>query len=196
MAKSRKMKRMSRHRRQRGGAYGYTAPAFSTTGGVNVENRSSYDHCYADMRDAPAVTPAGAMQMGGACNSCGFQQMGGARQQVGGGSATGGYGFQLDNSMGKVYADLPKGACMTQSGGAAADQYGVVSYPVGYGFDKAHAVVTPSAMYLEPVGYDRTCQGGGGRRKSRKAGRKSHKAGRKSYRKSRKAGRRSVHRKH
>lgn len=193
MAKSRKMKRMSRRRRQHGGAYGYTASAFSTSAGVPVENHASYDHCYGDMRAAPAVTPAGAMQMGGACGGCGLQQMGGARQQVGGGSGNGGYGFDLtNNSLGKDYAALTKGACMTQSGGAAADQYGVVSYPVGYGFDKAHAVVTPSAMYLDKVAYDRTCQGGGARRKARKSYRKGCK-GRKT---GRKTGRRSAHKKH
>jgi hypothetical protein len=186
MAKSRKMKRMSRRRRQHGGAYGYTAPAFTTPNGVAIENRAGYDHCYGDMRAAPAVNPTGAMmQSGGACNGC-------AGMQFGGGSGNGGYGFDLtNNSLGKDYAALTKGACLTQSGGAAADQYGVVSYPVGYGFDKAHAVVTPSAMYLDKVAYDRTCQGGGARRKSRKA--------RKSYRKGckgRKTGRRSVHRKH
>jgi hypothetical protein len=165
--------------KQRGGAYGYTASAFSTPGGVAVENRASYDHCYGDMRAAPAVTPTGAMlQSGGACGGCGLQQ-------VGGGSATGGYGFQLDNSLGKVYAELPKGAC-PQTGGAAAEEYGLVSYPVGYSFDKAHAVVTPSAMYLDPVRYDRTCQGGGSRRRRRRSSRKAGCKGRKS----RKAGRR------
>ena len=184
MARSRKMKRSTRRkvrrtgRKQRGGAYGYTASAFSTPGGVAVENRASYDHCYGDMRPAPAVTPTGAMQAGGACNTCGFPQ-------VGGGSATGGYGFQLDNSLGKVYADLPKGPCLQQTGGAAAEEYGIVSYPSGYGFDKAHAVVTPSAMYLDPVRYDRTCQGGGSRksRKVRRTDRKSRRSGRRSGRK-------------
>jgi hypothetical protein len=169
-------------RRQRGGAWGYDSVAAVTTGGVPLESRTAYDHCYGDMRTAPAVTPAGPMQAGGACNSCGFQQMGG--RQVGGGSATGGYGFALNNTLGKVYADLPKGACMTQSGGGAADEYGLVSYPAGYGFDKAHAVVTPSAMYLDKVPYDRTCQGGGRRRRT---GRKSHKGGRKSLKGGRKS---------
>ena len=168
------MKRSTRKgRKQRGGAYGYTASAFSTPGGVAVENRASYDHCYGDMRPAPAVTPTGAMQAGGACNTCGFPQ-------VGGGSGTGGYGFQLDNSLGKVYAELPKGPC-PQSGGAAAEEYGIVSYPSGYGFDKAHAVVTPSAMYLDPVRYDRTCQGGGSRKRHR-TGRKARCSGRKTHR--------------
>lgn len=174
-------------RRQRGGAWGYDSVAAVTPGGVPLESRTAYDHCYGDMRTAPAVTPTGPMQTGGACGNCGFQQMGG-RQQVGGGSATGGYGLDLtNNSLGKVYADLSKGACMTQSGGqqvanhqvggAAADEYGLVSYSAGYGFDKAHAVVTPSAMYLDKVPYDRTCQGGG-RRKTRRGGRKTRRGGR------------------
>lgn len=188
MARSRKMKRSTRRKvrrtgrtkraQQRGGAYGYSASAFSTPGGVAVENRASYDHCYGDMRPAPAVTPTGAMQAGGACNTCGFPQ-------VGGGSGTGGYGFQLDNSLGKVYAELPKGPCLQQTGGAAAEEYGIVSYPSGYGFDKAHAVVTPSAMYLDPVRYDRTCQGGG-RRKVRRTGRQVRSSGRKTRRSGRK----------
>ncbi len=165
---ARHAKKMRRTRRkQHGGGWGYNAVAGVAAGGVPFEGRAAYDHCYGDMRAAPAVTPMGAML------------------QSGGGSATGGYGFQLDNSLGKVYADLPKGPCMvTQAGGAAVDEYGIVSYPAGYGFDKAHAVVTPSAMYLDKVPYDRTCQGGGARRsrknrKSHKAGRKSHKTGRK-----------------
>jgi hypothetical protein len=187
MAQSRKMKHSTRRkirrtgrkgRKQHGGAYGYSAPAFSTPGGVEIENRAGYDHCYGDMRAAPVVTAAGAMrggarqQVGGACGGCGLQQ-------VGGGSATGGYGFQLDNSLGKVYAGLPIGPCL-QTGGAAADEYGRVSYAAGYGYDKSHAVVTPSAMYLDQVPYDRTCQGGGARRRYRKSGCKSRKSGRKS----------------
>lgn len=165
---------MRRTRRiQHGGGWGYNTVAGVTPGGVPFESRTPYDHCYGDMRTAPAVTPTGAML------------------QSGGGSATGGYGFQLDNSLGKVYADLPKGPCMvTQSGGAAVDEYGVVSYPAGYGFDKAHAVVTPSAMYLDRVAYDRTCQGGGARkqvsgaRKSRKN--RKHRKSRKAVRKANK----------
>ncbi len=174
MARHAKKMRRTRRRQHGGGGFGYASVAGVAAGGVPFESRTAYDHCYGDMRTAPAVTPAGAML------------------QSGGGSATGGYGFELNNSLGKVYADLPKGPCMvTQSGGAAVDEYGVVSYPAGYGFDKAHAVVTPSAMYLDRVAYDRTCQGGGARRRSRKyrkhrkshTGRKSHKSNKRTSRK-------------
>jgi hypothetical protein len=170
-------KRMTRRRRQqRGGGFSYDGPAGVSASGVPFDTRATYDHCYGDMRAAPAVTPVGAMRGGrrrqsrrGQRGGCGC--MASVPIQAGGGGGTGGYGFDLtSHAMGKDYAALTVGAC-PQKGGAvpsAAEAYGAVSYPAGYGFDTSSAYSTPSAHFLEPMGYDRSCKGGARRRHKRK----------------------------
>jgi hypothetical protein len=134
-------------------------------------------------------------QRGGGCGSCGSfppaiqqggggcgvvyppaTQRGGVVTQKGGGSGNGGFGFQLDNTLGKVYHSLPVGPCppvpvanaLPQRGGAAVDDYGIVSYKTGYGYNESSPVSTPSAHYLNQISYDRTCGQTGGRRHKRR----------------------------
>jgi len=137
---------------------------------------------------------------------------------IGGGGGTGGYGFELTNELGKVYTSLPVGPCPaqpvatplpSQAGGMAPIGEGgaiaassvvpppgsdaalreIVSYPSGYALGHPYSTKNESAHFLEPVRYDRSCMGGGSRkrrshRKSQKS-RKSRKS-RKSHRRSRK----------
>jgi hypothetical protein len=169
-------------RRQRGGAgFSFSGPAFTTAGGVNVESRGGYDHCYSDMRVAPAVnTPTlwGGRrrtrgQRGGNCSSCGPMR--------GGGAGTGGYSLSYDNnSLGKVYSETVKPGC-PQTGGATSI-YDLVSYPASYGYNTGSAVLTDSAHYLEPVSGVSRCASGGSRRRSHR--RRSHRKSKRSYRRS------------
>ena len=120
---------------------------------------------------APLPLKGGACDMG----TCGLQQ--------GGGSGSGGYGFTLNNDMGKVYADVARAPCLNASGsvsGPSQQQGGdrspldLVSYPAGY--DMARPYSTDSAHFLEPVRYDRMCAGGRDtRRKHRSRKHKSRK---------------------
>lgn len=96
--------------------------------------------------------------------------------QAGGGGGTGGHGFELNNSLGKVYASLPVGPCpaapvATQLGGASDHELlGIQSYPAGYALGRP--VSTDSAHYLDPVPYDRACMGGA-RKRTHKRSRKN-----------------------
>jgi hypothetical protein len=186
MVKHQKKRQHRRTRKQRGGGGGSNGEfsighAFTTTGGVPISGPlSSYSNC-GDQGLRPAPQVGGKRrrsQRGGGC-PCG----GVAPIQVGGGGGTGGYGFTLNNDLGKVYAATTTGPC-PQVGGAnppppAPSPYQIVSYPAGYGYTGASPVSTDSAHFLQPVGYDRTCQGGGARsrrgRKNRK-GKKSRRA--------------------
>lgn len=166
-------RRMRRTRRsQRGAGWGFNGPAFQPTTGMAPEAaRATIDTgCDAPERPAP--------QVGGGCGCMAAPPL-----QRGGGSGTGGYGFVLDNSMGgKVYTDLTRGPCPSQSGGSMRAEP-VVSYPSGYGYNTASAVEVGggSAHFLEQVPYGRQCMGGGARRKHKKSrkARKSRRHGRK-----------------
>jgi len=197
---ARKQRRSTR--KQRGGsgygAYSFTGPAFVTPGGVQVESRAASDYnCGWDLRQPPVVRATGAMmggsrkQRGGGCG-CGSRQAGGrrsrkqsgrkqsGRKQRGGGGGTGGYGFNLDNSLGKVYDSLSIGPCpatpvasdlgtkpLYQQGGEASyrDAAEIISYPSGWGVGPAGVVSTDSAHYVDPLRYGRHCMGGARRTK-------------------------------
>lgn len=173
------------HRRQRGGdGYGYTSTAFTTTGGVPLESRTAYSHCYGDMRVAPAISSNPTLwggrrsrrkhrktrkhrkHRGGAC--CGMVQ---PPAMNGGGAGTGGYSLTYDNSLGKTYSEIVKAPC-PQAGGAASI-YEHVAYPASYGYDTSSAVLSDSAHFLEPKpDVSRCASGGSRRRKHKKHGRK------------------------
>jgi hypothetical protein len=188
---ARRARSSRRQRKQRGGdGWTYDAVAGVSASGAPFEARTQYTHCYDDPRAAfaPAVSPAGAMrggvrrsrkqQRGGGCGCLAAPPM-----QAGGGSGTGGYAVDVgSNDLGKVYADLPKGPCpvaVPQRGGAGAatdaDIYGISSYSAGYGFGPSGVMSTDSAHYLDPLGYDKTCQGGARKTRRARKGRKAHK---------------------
>lgn len=167
----RHQKRRTQRKQQKGGAWGFTGPAFTpATGMAPIEARTSYgDSCMFPVRPAP--------QVGGGCGACGLGQLGG-------GSGTGGYGFDLtNNSMNGVYAALTKGSCPPpQRGGSPANMFGasqqhggsesvaLSSYPAGYGLVKPATV--GGTHYMDYVPYGRHCMGGGRRRTHKKAGRR------------------------
>jgi hypothetical protein len=176
-----------RSRKQRGGmspyeggygAYSYTGPAGVSAGGVPFESRAANNYnCGWTYRQPPQLggrrsrrSRHSSKQRGGGCG-CGWQK--------GGGGGTGGYGFVLDNSIGKVYDHLSIGACpptpvANQLGGGPspieASLREIVSYPSGYGFGRDGVVSTSSAHYLDPTGYGRHCMGGGSRKHRHKKG--------------------------
>lgn len=172
---------MRRHRRrhhQRGGdGYGYTGAAFAPAGGMApVEARAAFSHCGFPARPGSLVGGARRRsrryrkQRGGACGSCSAPAVLLA-QQSGGGAATGGYGFVLNNDIGKVYSSLSVGSCdsvVAQRGGADAAS-SIVSYPAGYGYAPESAVEVGggTAHYLNQISYGRQCMGGGRRRHHR-----------------------------
>jgi hypothetical protein len=190
-------------RKQRGGGDGYfatnEAAPIPTASGAPLAAHTSVSFCGWDNgRVAPAINPTmmsqfggrrrrSQKQKGGACGGgCGApMQTGGGgcgvvyppQTQRGGGSGNGGFGFVLDNSLGKVYDRLSVGRCppapmansLPQRGGAAVDDFGIVSYKTGYGYNESSPVSTPSAHYLNQISYDRTCGQTGGKRKKRKS---------------------------
>jgi hypothetical protein len=115
-------------------------------------------------------------QKGGACGCMGLQR--------GGGSGTGGFTFDLNNSLGKVYADLPRGSCnLPQRGGGAAfapvgvsENNGVItSTTAGFGYGPASVFESKdgSAHFLDQITYGKGAQLGGRRRhKKQKRSRK------------------------
>lgn len=168
--------RHSSRRSQRGGAgFGYTAPAGVAAGGVPFENRASYEVC-SDSRVAPVLSAGDLKQFGGGCGCMAQPPYGGQR---GGGSGTGGYGFVLNNDMGKVYADVRPGPCpSSQTGGGEATP--LSSYSAGYGFGNPYSTPSGSAHFFEQQAYAaKTCMGGGARRKSYRKSRKATKKSRK-----------------
>lgn len=198
------MAKHGRHRRsrkaQRGGsagndgAYGYTGPAFMTAGGVPLESRTPYSH-EGDFRGAgPDIAAYKTVQFGGRKGSrkgrkgrgrktqrgggCGCMAWPATRQQSGGGSGSGGFAVNVaDNSMLKMYSSVDRYPCPApvQAGGAAADELGIVSYPAGYGFGPAGAVLTDSAHYLDPIAYNRSMAGGRRTKRKSRKGRKGRK---------------------
>ena len=172
-------RRLSSRRYQHGGAgYGYSAPAGVAAGGVPFENRASYEVC-SDSRVAPTLSAGDLKQFGGGCGCMANPPY--AARQSGGGSGTGGYGFVLNNDMGKVYADVRPGPCpSSQAGGGEAVP--MSSYSAGYGFGNPYSTPNGSAHFFEQQAYAaKTCMGGGARRKA-KGSRKAHrKAAKKSY---------------
>lgn len=167
---ARRMRRTRRNRKQQGGGWGYNGPAFQPAGGMAPEAARAVVDTGCDFPERPAP------QVGGGCGCMAAPPL----WQRGGGSGTGGYGFVLDNSMGgKVYADLTRGACPSQSGGSMRAEP-VVSYPSGYGYNTASAVEVGggTAHYLEQVPYGRQCMGGGSRRLRRRKSTRRHKKSR------------------
>ena len=113
--RSRRHRSQRRQRNQRGGDYSggygnysFTGPAGVSTGGVPFESRAANnEHCGWTLRPAPQLggrrnRNRSRKPRGGCC--CGLVQ-------GGGGGGTGGHGFELNNSLGKVYASLPVGPC-------------------------------------------------------------------------------------
>jgi hypothetical protein len=115
-------------------------------------------------------------QRGGACGCMGIQR--------GGGSGTGGFTFDLNNSLGKVYADLPRGSCnLPQRGGAAFAPVGVsesngviTSTTAGFGYGPASVFESKdgSAQFLQPVIYGKGAQLGGRRRHKKQKRTRKH----------------------
>jgi len=119
--------------------------------------------------------------------------------QAGGGSGTGGYGFVLNNDLGKVYADLAKGPCTLPQRGAGRrrthrgrKQRGgdslvrvVDSYPAGYGFGAAsvNEIGDGTAHFLAPISYGRQCAGRRVTRGNRRAQRRRTRRHRRSQKK-------------
>jgi hypothetical protein len=177
--------RKQKSRRQHGGGWGYSGTALTTPGGVPVENRVSYDHCYDEMRVAPSVgSPTlwggssrkhsgrkyrGRKHRGGSCSSCVIP----APAMNGGGAGTGGYALTFDNSLGKVYAEAVKAPCPAQAGGASIYEH--VAYPASYGYDTGSAFLSDSAHFLIPKPDVSRCASGGRRKSRRKThNRKTH----------------------
>ena len=179
-------RRHTRKHKQRGGGWGYSGIATTTPGGVPLENRASYDHCYDDMRVAPAVSSNPTLwggrrrsrrqrqrdsrrhrQRGAGCSSCMLQ----APPMNGGGAGTGGYSLVFDNSLGKTYSGIDKAACPSaQMGGDGS----IGPFPASYGYDTGSAFLSSSAHFLEPKADVSRCASGGRRRsrKGRRHGRK------------------------
>jgi hypothetical protein len=186
-------------RRQRGGAFGIDlAHPISTASGAPLEARVSMEDGAELVRSAPSTFGVGGVlrggarrrqsrrsrkqqsrrrrqqsrrsrkQRGGACGCMGIQR--------GGGSGTGGFGFALNNDLGKVYADLPRGSCnLPQRGGAApvgvSESNGqIVSTPAGFGYGPASVFEAKdgSAHFLDQIAYGKGAQLGGRRRKTRR----------------------------
>jgi len=160
-------------RKQRGGdGFAFSSAAFTTTGGVPIENRGAYSHCESDFRVAPAIgtqTLWGGgsrkkrgrkqkKQRGGGCGC-----MASSPLMTGGGAGTGGYSLVFDNnSLGKTYSAIDKPAC-PQTGGSSI--YEQVAYPASYGYDQNSAYLSSSAHFLEPVRDVSRCASGGARRR-------------------------------
>lgn len=150
-------------RRQHGGGWGFTGPAFTPASGMAPDAaRTAYEDCATSVeRPVP--------QVGGACGSCGVVSAPPMAPQRGGGGGTGGYMPILNNDLGKFHAGYLTAPCPAtrQVGGSAASPELVVSYPAGYGYDTASAFTTPSqsAHFLEHHGYGQQCMGGGARRR-------------------------------
>lgn len=185
-AKKQKRSQHSRKQQQHGGGFTYDGVTGYSTGGVPIDARTAYDHCYADPRAAMMPNVGSPKMFGGGCGEgmCGLPQVGGANAtptlKVGGGSGSGGYGFVLNNDLGKVYADAVRAPCPSVSGpsvsgpstvtssqqGGDRSPLDLVSYPAGY--DMARPYSTNSAHFLEPVRYDRMCAGGSRKHRTRK----------------------------
>ena len=157
-------------RRQHGGGFSFTGPAFDPAKGLApVESRTFYDDC--------------ANQIGGGCNGgCpgSYPPM-----QRGGGGGTGGYTIDVtSNALGKVHDGYIVAPCPQRGGGGEI----VSSYPAGFGFGPKGAVETPSgsAHYLDPLPYGQQCMGGGARsRRHRSASRKGSRSAHRRHRKGR-----------
>ncbi len=192
-------RRHTRRRQHGGGGYGYTAPA-GMTAEVPFADRAPYEVC-SDARVAPALPASAAKQFGGGQNGggCGCATWP-PMQQGGAGSATGGYGFTLDNTLGKVYASVNAAPCPQRGGGEAT---ALSSYSAGYGFGNPFTTANQSAHFFEQQAYPaKTCMGGGARKSHKKAHKKAHrKSHKKSHRKSHKKAhskknQKKAHRKH
>jgi hypothetical protein len=188
--------------RQRGGAFGIdVAHPIQTASGAPLEARASIEDGAALARVAPSTASVGGVlsmmggrrkaatvrrrkvrrtsrraQKGGACGCMGIQR--------GGSSGTGGFSFTLNNDLGKVYADVPRGSCnLPQRGGACAASIGasenngmIVSPIAGYGYGPASVFEAKdgSAHFLDQISYGKGAQLGG-RRKHRQSRRRGHK---------------------
>jgi len=123
---------------------------------------------------------AQSAQKGGACGCMGIQR-------GGGGSGTGGFSFTLNNDLGKVYADVPRGSCnLPQRGGAApiggSESNGMIVSPIagfGYGPASVFEAKDGSAHFLDYISYGKGAQLGGRRKHSRRRAHKKQKQSRK-----------------
>jgi hypothetical protein len=191
----RRSHKRSHRRKQRGGAFGIdVANPISTASGAPLEARMSLGDGAELARPGPSVAGVGGVlqtggrrrrgsrrqrQRGGACGCMGIQR--------GGASGTGGFTFTLNNDLGKVYADLPRGSCnLPQRGGAApigiSESNGqIVSHPAGFGYSPASAFEAKdgSAHFLEQISYAKTQAGG--RRRSRRSRRSRSRRSRRSH---------------
>jgi hypothetical protein len=108
-------------------------------------------------------------------------------QRGGGGSGTGGFSFTLNNDLGKVYADVPRGSCnLPQRGGSApigaSENNGMIVSPIagfGYGPASVFEAKDGSAHFLDQISYGRGAQLGGRRKHSRRRTQKKQKKSRK-----------------
>lgn len=105
-----------------------------------------------------------------------LKQRGGCNCQRGGGGGSGGYGFTLNNDIGKVYAATTAGPCPVHKGGSypwnpyPAGVYPAAEFPDRYSYSvNASSVHTPSATFAV-VAPNKGCMTGG--RRSRKGSRK------------------------
>lgn len=167
------VKRNTRRHKKRqsgGGGYGYTTTA-GMTAEVPFADRAPYELC-TDLRVAPSLPASASKQFGGGCGSCMATPP--MLQQGGAGSATGGYSFTLDNTLGKVYTSVNPAPCPQRGGGEAT---AMSSYSAGYSFGNPYTTPNQSAHFFEQQPYPaKTCMGGGARtRKHRKAHKKSQK---------------------
>ena len=161
--KAHKRRQSQRNQRsQKGGAYGFTGPAFQPVNGMApIEARSIYPDGEELVRPAPGI------QGGGGCSSCSST----VHMLRGGGSGGGGYSFDLHNHpLGKEPVVVP-GSCpqLLRGGGSSSSPLDLVSYNAGFGYNPSSAVEVGkgTAHYLEPVSYGASCMGGGGRSRLR-----------------------------
>lgn len=186
-----------RRQQQKGGGFTNAIPEMSASGAPFFQVTPASD-CAEGPRAVPSVVPRGAwMQGGGGCGCMAAPPM-----QAGGGSGTGGYGFVLNNDLGKVYADVAKGSCVLPQRGAGSrrthrgrKQRGgdslvrvVDSYPAGYGFGAAsvNEIGDGTAHFLAPISYGRQCAGRRAQRGNRRAQRRSSRKTRGGHRRSQK----------
>lgn len=165
--------------------------SFTSTGGVPFAvNQSTNSNCDTSFRVAPVI---GGKRKGKGKGKDRKTQKGGCgcggMPLIGGGSGNGGYMtiFPTDSSS-KLYPDVAERPCLPvpvggrrsrrQQGGnlapfgrettAGGEPVGVISsYPAGFALDKPFN--SDNANFLQYSSYDRSCMGGGKRKKCKKS---------------------------
>ena len=133
-------------RKQKGGGWSFSGPAFLPVSPMVPEMaRNSMNDC--------AVLERTALVQSGGC---------GCMKQNGGGVSMGGYGFTLNNQLGKTYDSVQPYGC-SQIGGNTTD---TVSYGTGYGYTAPRVV--NGIYYTDPVPYGRSCMGGSRKAKTKR----------------------------